>query len=684
MPISNNPLLQHHQWPPFDEIKPDQIVPAIETIIAKNEKQLQTLLQQDILSWTTLIEPLEKMDLQLSYAWSPVSHLHSVMDSDELREAYDACLPLLSAYSTAMGQNRELYEAYQQIRQHQAAELDDIQVKILDDSLRDFKLAGVALEGQPKQRYGEIKKELSKLTSQYEKNLLDATMAWHKNFANKEALDGLPESALEQAKNSAKLRKESGYSITLEFPSYYAVITYANDRELREEIYRAYSTRASDQGPDAGTFDNSKLMQEILSLRYELAELLDFPNYSELSLATKMAQNSEQVFGFLQDLAKKSHKQAKQELATLQQFAEQKGFQETLQAWDISYYSEKLKQEQYAFNSESLRPYFPENNVLKGLFEITSRLYGVQFKEESEIKTWHHQVRYFHVLDSDNNIIAGFYLDLYARPHKRGGAWMDDCRQHFKLSDGEKDRSVAYLTCNFNSPIGDKPALFTHDEVVTLFHEFGHGLHHMLTQINYPQVSGIAGVPWDAVELPSQFNENFCYHPETLKMISGHFETDETLPERMIDKLIAARNFQSAMMMVRQLEFALFDFHLHHDFSMHEAIDIQAVLDTVRGQVAVIKTPEFNRFQNGFSHIFAGGYAAGYYSYKWAEVLSADAFGEFEKNGILDSKTGKKFLDCILSKGGSDAPMKLFIKFRGREPSIEPLLRQSGILLQSV
>jgi len=676
---TTNPLLQSQALPQFSHILPDHIEPAIKKIIQMNEAELETLLSQQSLTWTSLIEPLEKLDLTLSYAWSPVGHLHSVMDSEPLREAYDNCLPLLSAYSTAMGQNKTLFQAYQSIKVQQGESLDAVQNKILDDSLRDFKLAGVSLEGDAKKRYGEIKKQLSKLTSTYEKNLLDATMAWRKNITEKKVLIGLPESALQQAKKTAQDNQQQGYTISLEFPSYYAVITYADDRKLREEIYHAYSTRASDQGPNANEFDNSKIMQQILSLRYELAALLGFENYAQLSLSTKMAEDTTQVFDFLNELSQKSKSQAENEIQALQEFAQSLGFKGSLQAWDISYYSEKFKQQKYTFNSESLRPYFPENKVLQGLFDITETLYGVSFKEKKDINKWHPDVRYFQVFNNSNEVCAGFYLDLYARPHKRGGAWMDDCRDHYELSSGEKDISVAYLTCNFNGPVDGKPALFTHDEVVTLFHEFGHGLHHMLTRIKYPQVSGISGVPWDAVELPSQFNENFCYHKETLKLISGHYETGETLPDEMIDKLIAAKNFQSAMMMVRQLEFSLFDFHLHHDFNKDNNINIQHVLNDVRAQVSVINTPESNRFQNGFSHIFAGGYAAGYYSYKWAEVLSADAFGAFEETGILNKTTGKKFLETILSKGGSDTPMNLFKKFRGREPSIAPLLRHCGI-----
>jgi oligopeptidase A len=676
----NNPLLEKQSLPDFKQIKTEHILPAIEAILSESKQAIDSLLDSNsAYTWENFIEPMEKIDQRLSEAWSPVGHMHSVIDSDELRLAYDACLPLLSEYSTEMGQNRKLFKAFESIHDNCLQDLDSVQQKIIIDSLRDFKLAGVALEGEAKKRYGEIRKRLSEISSNYEKNILDATMAWHKTFADKTSLKGLPDSALAQAQQSAKIRQQQGYMITLEFPSYLAVITYAEDRKLREEIYTAFSTRASDQGPNAGEFDNGEIMDELLSLKHELANLLDFNNYAELSLATKMAQQPQQVFNFLNDLASRSKQQAETEFAELKKFAKKLDGITDFQPWDASYYSEKLREQKYAFNEEELRPYFPEQQVIKGMFAITTELYGVSFKQRNDVSCWHDDVRYFDVLDASGNIQAGFYLDLYARQHKRGGAWMDDCRNRMCLSDGSKEIAVAYLTCNFNSPVGDAPALFTHDEVVTLFHEFGHGLHHMLTEIDYPQVSGISGVPWDAVELPSQFNENFCYHPETLNLISGHYQTGEPLPSTMVDKILAARNFQSAMMMLRQIEFSLFDFHLHHDFDANNGLSVQQTLDKIRQQIAVLIPPAFNRFQNGFSHIFSGGYSAGYYSYKWAEVLSSDAFSRFEDEGILNSATGRDFLEQVLAKGGSEEPMALFKAFRGREPSIEPLLKHSGI-----
>ncbi len=675
-----NPLLEYQSLPDFKSIKTEHILPAIKTIIAESRKATEDLLKSiSVFTWTNFVEPMEKIDERMSRAWSPVSHMHSVVDSDDLRLAYDACLPLLSEYSTEMGQNKELFKAFESIKETEWSSLDTVQQKIITDNLRDFKLAGVALEGEEKKRYGEIRKRLSEISSNYEKNILDASMAWIKTFNHVSFLKGLPESAVAQAEQSAKVRDLEGYTITLEFPSYLAVVTYAEDRKLREEIYTAFSTRASDQGPNAGEFDNGEIMDELLALKHELAQLLDFENYAELSLATKMAENSQQVFNFLNDLASRSKTQAENEFIELKQFAKEVDGISDVQPWDVSYYAEKLREQKYSFNEEELRPYFPEEQVIKGMFEITSKLYNVSFEERKDVTFWHKDVRYFDVRDSNGNIQAGFYLDLYARQHKRGGAWMDDCRNRMKLSDGTKEIAVAYLTCNFNSPVGNAPALFTHDEVVTLFHEFGHGLHHMLTEIDYPQVSGISGVPWDAVELPSQFNENFCYHSETLNMISGHYQTGKPLPKKMIDKILAAKNFQTAMMMMRQIEFSLFDFHLHHDFDKENGSSIQQTLDNIRQQVSVLIPPDFNRFQNGFSHIFSGGYSAGYYSYKWAEVLSSDAFSRFENEGILNTETGRDFLQQVLAKGGSEEPMELFKAFRGREPSIEPLLKHSGI-----
>ncbi len=673
----NNPLLESSELPPFSKILPEHIKPAIESIIDENEKAVAALLASGAgTEWSALQEPLDQLDDRLGQAWSPVGHMNAVVNSEALRDAYNGCLPLLSEYSTRLGQNRQLFEAYQSLADSEEFnKLDSAQQKVINDNLRDFRLAGVALEDDKKARYGEIKKQLSELTSKFSDNVLDATMAWSKLITDESELAGLPESALAGAKQLAESKEKEGWLLNLDFPSYFPVMTYCDNRELRKEVYTAFSTRASDQGPNAGEFDNTKNIQEILKLRHELAQLLGFDNYAEYSLATKMAESPDKVIEFLEDLAAKSKPQAEKELAELKAFAKETFGAEELEAWDVGYYGEKLRQQRYAISQEELRPWFPAEKAISGMFEVVNRLYGIEFETVNNVDTWHKDVRFFNITRK-GEVIGRFYLDLYAREHKRGGAWMDVCRSRWKQDD-KLQLPVAYLTCNFTPPVGDKPALLTHDEVVTLFHEFGHGLHHMLTKVDYAAISGISGVAWDAVELPSQFMENWCWEKEGLAIISGHFETGEPLPEEMLDKLLAAKNFQSAMMMVRQLEFSLFDFKLHKEY--REKIDVQSVLNEVRKQVAVVIPPSFNRFQNSFSHIFAGGYAAGYYSYKWAEVLSADAFSRFEEEGIFNRNTGESFLHEVLEKGGSAEPMELFVNFRGREPQIDALLRHSGI-----
>ncbi|MFM2481814.1 oligopeptidase A [Celerinatantimonas sp. YJH-8] len=674
----SNPLLEFKGLPPFSKILPEHVRPAVEQAITEYRDTVAKVLKQDVFSWDNFIEPLTDVSDRLSRIWSPVSHLNSVMNSESLREAYESCLPLLSDLSTFLGQHQGLYQAYQQIKESDAfASFSLAQQKTITDSLRDFELSGIGLPKEKQQRFGEISQRLSELGSTFSNHVLDATHAWQKHLTDASRLAGLPESALEAAAAAAKNKEMDGYLLTLDIPSYLPVMTYADDRELREEMYRAYTTRASELGPNAGEFDNTGVIEETLALRYELAQLLGFETYADLSLATKMAQSRDQVIGFLEDLANRSKPQAEQELAELQDYARQHHGVESLQAWDIGYYSEKLKQHKYAISDEQLRPYFPEQTVLSGLFEVVHRLYHIRVQEAHNDELWHPEVRYFEIYDQQNELRASFYLDLYAREHKRGGAWMDECQVRRITTNGRLQLPVAYLTCNFNRPVGDKPALFTHDEVLTLFHEFGHGLHHMLTQIDVASVSGINGVAWDAVELPSQFMENWCWQGEALSFISGHYQSGESLPSELLDKLLAARNYHSAMAMLRQLEFALFDFKLHSQDPAQ--LSVQKVLNDVRKEVSVMVTPDFNRFQNGFSHIFAGGYAAGYYSYKWAEVLSSDAFSLFEENGIFDEQTGQSFLQNILEKGGSQEPMELFKAFRGRQPQVDALLRHSGI-----
>ena len=676
----SNPLLSGAELPLFSQIKPEHIQVAVEQAIAKCRSTIDTVLNQNSqYTWDNLIAPLEQVDDELSQIWSPVSHMNSVLSTDEWRAAHDACLPLLSEYGTYVGQHQGLYQAYKAVRASEAyADLSQAQKTVIEHSLRDFELSGIGLDDEQKQRYGDIVKRLSELTSGFSNQLLDATQAWTKLITDEAELAGLPDSAKSAAKAMAQSREMQGWLFTLDFPSYLPVMTYCENRELREECYRAFVTRASDQGPNAGEFDNSPLMDEILALRHELANLLGFDNFAEKSLATKMAETPAQVMAFLNELALRSKEQAKTELAELREFASEHYGVNEMASWDLSFYAEKLQHHKYEISQEILRPYFPEDKVLSGLFYTVSRLFGLKIVEQEGFERWHKDVRFFSIFDEAGELRGSFYLDLYARSGKRGGAWMDDCRVRRQTVNGLQ-KPVAYLTCNFNGPVDGKPALFTHDEVTTLFHEFGHGIHHMLTKVEVAGVSGINGVPWDAVELPSQFMENWCWQEEALAEISGHFETGEPLPKALLDKMLAAKNFQSGMMMLRQLEFSLFDFRMHHEYDPAKGARIQATLDEVRRQVAVLTPPAFNRFQHGFAHIFAGGYAAGYYSYKWAEVLSADAFSRFEDEGIFNPETGRSFLHNILEMGGSLEPMTLFKQFMGREPNTDALLRHSGI-----
>ena len=676
-----NPLLTMEGLPPFSQIRPEHVKPAIEQAIADCKQRIVDVLQQsDSYTWDSLVAPLEEVDDKLSRIWSPVSHMNSVVNSDELRAAHDGCLPLLSEYQTFVGQHAGLFAAFTQLAQSdEFARLSEPQRKQIENTLRDFRLSGIALPPEQQQRYGQIVARLSELASSFSNQVMDATLGWSKLVSDESELAGLPESARAAARQLAQSRELEGWLFTLDIPSYLPVMMYADNRALREEFYTAYTTRASELGPNGGKWDNSPLMEEIVALRHELAELLGFDSYASYSLDTKMAESPAQVLGFLQDLAARSRPQAARELDELKAFAQEEFGATDLAAWDLPYYGEKLKQHRYAISDELLRPYFPAPRVISGLFETVRRLFGLRIQPRLGVETWHPDVRFYDIFDAQGELRGSFYFDLYARPHKRGGAWMDDCMGRRFRQDGTLQRPVAYLTCNFNGPVGDKPALFTHDEVVTLFHEFGHGLHHMLTRIDVAGVAGIHGVPWDAVELPSQFMENWCWESEALAFLSGHFETGEPLPQAELERLLAAKNFQSAMQMLRQLEFSLFDFRLHHEFDPAFGARVQAILDQVRSEVAVFLPPEFNRFQHSFSHIFAGGYAAGYYSYKWAEVLSADAFSRFEEEGIFNARTGADFMQQILEKGGSRSPMELFRAFRGREPKIDALLRHCGI-----
>jgi oligopeptidase A len=676
----SNPLLNPDGLPQYSRIKPEHVKPAIEQLLAEGRKLVETLLAEETrYTWNNLVEPLEVLEDRISRAWSPVSHMNSVVNTEAMRDAYNTCLPLLSEYGTEMGQHEGLYRAYRQIADGEEYQrLDHAQRKVIDNALRDFRLSGIELDQAARDRFKAIMQELSTLTSSYSDNVLDATNAWYKQVTDESLLAGLPPSALSLARQQAEQRKLDGWVFNLEFPSYFPVITYADNRDLRRELYTAYVTRASDQGPNAGKWNNAGLMQQILSLRHEAAQLLGFANYAERSLATKMAESTDHVMDFLNDLAARSRPAAARELEDVGEFATTTCGQQDLQAWDIPYYSEKLRQQKYAISQEELKPYFPEPHVINGLFAIVQRLYGLQIEAVNGVETWHEAVEYYRIRDAAGDVRGEFYLDLYARSHKRGGAWMDECISRRRTRDGIQI-PVAYLICNFSPPIGDDPALFTHDEVITLFHEFGHGLHHMLTQIDYAGVSGISGVAWDAVELPSQFMENWCWEREALDLFARHYHSGERIPEELYQRMMQARNFQSALQMVRQLEFAIFDFTLHRDYDPVSPVPVHDILEAVRSRVAVIQPPAFNRFENSFTHIFGGGYAAGYYSYKWAEVLSADAFSAFEESGIFNQDTGSRFMNTILAQGGSREPMELFVEFRGREPSIDALLRHSGL-----
>jgi oligopeptidase A len=676
----SNPLLGLNGLPPFSAIRPEHVRPGIDQLLTEGRQLVEDLLEKNnVYTWENLVAPLEAMDDRISRAWSPVSHMNSVVNTDELRAVYNECLPLLSEYGTELGQHEGLYRAYRQIADgDEYQRLDTAQRKVIDNALRDFRLSGIELEQAARDRYKTIMQELSRLTSKYSDNVLDATNAWHRQVTDAALLAGLPESARALARQTAEQRGLDGWVFTLEFPSYYPVMTYADNRQLREELYTAYVTRASDHGPHAGQWSNTDLMDQILTLRHEAARLLGFDNYAERSLATKMAESPGQVMGFLNDLAERSRPAAERELEELTAFAGEYNGHTDLQAWDIPYFSEKLRQQKYAISQEELKPWFPEPRVISGLFAIVERLYGLQVEAVDGVDTWHEDVHFYRIRDAAGELRGEFYLDLYARQHKRGGAWMDECICRRGTASGVQ-LPVAYLTCNFSPPIGDDPALFTHDEVITLFHEFGHGLQHMLTQIDYAGVSGISGVAWDAVELPSQFMENWCWEREALDLIAGHYQSGKQLPDDLYRRMHQAKNFQSAMQMLRQLEFAIFDFRLHHDYDPDGGRSVHETLNAVREQVAVLQPPAFNRFENSFTHIFGGGYAAGYYSYKWAEVLSADAFAAFEETGIFNRDTGDRFLQSILEQGGSREPMELFIDFRGREPSIDALLRHSGL-----
>ncbi len=668
-----NPLLTDSPLPDFPAIEASHVEPAIRQLLEGNRRTLAALLAGGAEGWDGLVAPIERMHHRLARAWSPVGHLNGVMNGDDLRVAYNACLPLLTAYHTELAQNVELCAAYQRVLDRDGASLDAAQRKLLENALRDFRLAGVSLPADRKQRFGQVMERLATVQAKFDENVLDATNAWSRHVADEAELAGLPANTVQRARQTAEAAGQPGWLLSLDAPNYQAVMTHAESETLRREFYEAWVTRASDQGPHAGQWDNSPLMAEILALRSEAANLVGFSNFAEYSIATKMAHRTDEVLDFLRELARVSRPAAEREFAEVEQFAGR-----GLEAWDVAFYAERLKRARLDVSEEALRAYFPLPRVLAGLFTVVTRLYGVRIVARPDTLVYHGDVRYFDIVDRDGTPRGGFFLDLYARPKKRGGAWMDECVGRIRMADASA-LPVAYLVCNFSPPVGSQPSLLTHQEVLTLFHEFGHGLHHMLTRVDYPSVAGINGVPWDAVELPSQFMENFAWRDEVLPLISAHVETGEPLPAEMLRKLQGTRTFQAGMHTARQLEFALFDFRLHAEYLPGSPPRIAETLAEVRDEVAVVRPPAFNRFPNSFQHVFSGGYAAGYYSYKWAEVLSADAFGAFEEHGVFDLATARRFLKSILERGGSRDAMEAFVEFRGRKPQIEPLLRQLGL-----
>ena len=676
----DNPLLADDTLPAFSKIRPEHVEPAIDTILADSRAAIAALTAAGApRDFNSVMLSQERLDQRLARAWAPVSHLHAVADSAALREVYGPAEEKLTEHAIELGQNRALFAAVQALADApDFATLPRPQRALVEHALRDFRLSGVALDEPERSRFREIGVELSRLSTEFSNAVLDASEAWHEQITDGRDLAGIPPSGRAVLRQYAKDQEVDGYLVTLKQPSVHAVLTYADNRSLRERVYWAYQTRASDQGPDAGKFDNSARIEQIMALRHEAAQLLGFANAAEESLATKMADSPAQVVEFLHDLVARARPVAQQELAVLRQFAHDELQLDTLEPWDAGYASEKLRQREYALDEEQLKPYFPLPAVIDGLFELTTRLYGVTLAERDGVDTWHPDVRYFDLRDADGQVFAGAYVDLYARSGKRGGAWMDVCRARFDDGD-QRQLPVAFLTCNFAPPTDGKPALLAHDDVLTLFHEFGHGLHHLLTGIALPSIGGIDGVEWDAVELPSQFMENFGWNREALDLFAKHVDTGARLPDELFERMLAARHFHAGLFLVRQLEFALFDFLLHLEYDPAQGARTLAVLEQVRKRVAVMHPPAWQRFPHGFSHVFAGGYAAGYYSYLWAELLSADAFGEFEEHGVIDRATGERFRHEFLAVGASRPALESFVAFRGRKPEPEALLRSYGL-----
>ncbi len=667
------PILDTSALPRFNEITPEHTGPALRELIAAHRQKLSALLTDPVVAdFDSLVAPLEEMNHELSRVWSPVSHLHSVVGDPLWRDAFNESLPLLTEHSTEISQYSQLHAAFNDIANSLPADAAKEKVALIKQTLRDFRLAGVDLAEDNKKEFRNIRQQLARIQSAFEQNVRDATDSWYLHTANTSDVAGLTESTLRRAADKAQQEGRQGWWLTLDFPTYHDVITHAEDREIRETFYRAWATRASDQG-GVDAFDNSDNIENILALRHQAAALIGFDNYAEYSLATKMAVTTDEVLEFLGELAERTRAAAELEIAAIQSIAP-----EPLEAWDYAYYQELVKQQRFSISDEELRQYFPVRSVLKGLFALAEKLYGVTLSEVDSVQTWHDSVIFYDVHDENGAVIGGFYADLFARPGKRNGAWIDECVVRKNLN-GENVLPVGYLVCNFSPPDDTGISLLTHQDVVTVFHEFGHMLHHLLTRVDYPSIAGINGVPWDAVELPSQFMENFAWCYDVLADASKHHRSGEPLPKATFDKLTASRHFGAAMAMLRQIEFAMFDFRVHTEYDPDRGGRVLEVLENVRSDVAVVRHPGYNRLPHSFAHIFSGGYAAGYYSYKWAEVLAADAFSAFEESGIFNQQTAARFRSEILEIGGSCDIMQAYVAFRGRKPEIDALLRQSGI-----
>ena len=673
-----NPLLDFSGLPRFSEFNPDNVTPAVDTLLQESGAIVERLSHDAATpTWDHFVAPLDNANERMNRAWGQVNHLNAVMNSPELREVYNANLPKITQFYAELGQNQALFTKFKALRQSaEFASLSATRKKIIENELRDFRLGGAELPDDKKARFLEIQEEQSALASKFSENILDATKAFSLYIESEQELTGIPADVSQTAAEAAQTDGKSGWKFTLHAPSYLPVLQYADNRALREKMYHAYLTRAAEfEHPE---WNNAPLIEKILKLRDEEAKLLGYNNFAELSLVPKMAKSPQQVLDFLNDLAKRAKPYAEKDVAALRDFAKRELGLDTMEPWDRTYVAEKLRGQRYSFSEQEVKQYFPEPQVLAGMFRVVETLYGLTL-EQSSAPVWHKDVKFFDIFDRDKKLVGQFYLDLYARDTKRGGAWMDDAITRRRVGNGIQT-PVAYLNCNFSAPVGDKPALFTHDDVITLFHEFGHGLHHLLTQVEDLSVAGINGVEWDAVELPSQFMENFCWEWDVLQHMTRHVDTGAPLPRALFDKMIAAKNFLAGMDMVRQLEFSLFDMHLHYDFVIGASKTPQQLLREIRKHIAVVFPPVYDRFPNSFSHIFAGGYSAGYYSYKWAEVLSADAYSLFEEGGVLNEQIGQRFRGEILSVGGSRPALESFVEFRGREPNIDALLRHNGML----